>query len=154
MKKIIKKIIKIFEYIPILWNDEDYDFEYLLMLLKYKLQRISKEIYKNDIIVKNEQRDIFIGINQTINHIDNYLRDMDAFEEIYGKLPFDIVFKTKKIDNGSYQLITMNKNKYRPLTDEEEKIYHDYIEESYNFQQNEWNLIFETLKKEGQKWWD
>ena len=34
LKHFYKKIVKILKYLPILWQDEDWDYYYLLMLLK------------------------------------------------------------------------------------------------------------------------
>ena len=83
IKRFILKIIKIFQYLPILWQDEDYDFEYLLLLIKFKIQRIKKEIIRNNIIVKEEQDGICKSINNTIFHIDNYLNYAEVFEKHY-----------------------------------------------------------------------
>ena len=40
IKRFILKIIKIFQYLPILWQDEDYDFEYK----GYKFKMFSKGV--------------------------------------------------------------------------------------------------------------
>lgn len=154
IRRIISKIKKIINYIPILWNDEDWDFEYLLLLLRFKLNKIKDCIHKNDIIVKHEQREIFIGINQTIRHIDNYLNSDEAFEEYVEKTPFEVEFKTEKNNEGYYNLITLNKQTQKPLTKEQDEIYNKYLIDKNNFQQKEWKLIFDTIKQEGQKWWD
>ena len=153
IRRIISKIKKIIDYIPILWNDEDWDFEYLLLLLRFKLDKIKDCIHKNDIIVKHEQREIFIGINQAIQHIDNYCND-NAFSDYAGKLPFEIDFKSEKNNDGYYNLITLNKQTQKPLTQEENELYDEYLINKINFQQKEWELIFDTIKQEGQKWWD
>ena len=154
IKRFFNKIIKIFAYLPILWEDEDWDFEYLLILIKYKLSRMRDTIHKNNFIAKYEQRDIFIGINQVINHIDNYINDTESYKEINGDLPFKIRFRHKKLENGCYNLISWNEDENRQLNDEEEKIYTQYIINSNDWQQKEWEAIFDTIKKEGQKWWD
>lgn len=154
IKRFFNKIIKIFAYLPILWEDEDWDFEYLLILIKYKLSRMRDTIHKNNFIAKYEQRDIFIGINQVINHIDNYINDTESYKEINGDLPFKIGFRHKELENGCYNLISWNEDENRQLNDEEEKIYTQYIINSNDWQQKEWEAIFDTIKKEGQKWWD
>lgn len=154
IRKVIKKIKKIIDYIPILWNDEDWDFEYLLLLLRFKLNKIKDCIHENDIIVKHEQREIFIGINQAMNHIDNYLNSDEAFEEYAPKMPFEASFKTEKNNEGCYNLIILNKQIQKPLTKEEDELYNKYLIDKINFQQKEWELIFDTIKQEGQKWWD
>lgn len=44
---IFKKIKKIIDYIPILWNDYDWDYSYIDKLLLYKLKRMKKVFDKN-----------------------------------------------------------------------------------------------------------
>ena len=51
-------------------------------------------------------------------------------------------------------MATWNEDEDRQLNDEEEKIYTQYIINSNDWQQKEWEAIFDTIKKEGQKWWD
>ena len=150
----VRKILKICAYIPVLWKDEDWDYSYLLDLIKFKLNRMRDRIHKDNIIVPSECRDICIGINQTIDHINNYLDGMDAFERINGALPFKTGFRTEKLANGGYSMITWNEDANRRLNDEEEELYTQHIKNSWAFEQKEWELIFDTIKKEGQKWWD
>lgn len=154
VKRFIGKIAKICAYIPILWNDEDWDYSYLLDLIKFKLNRIKNTIYKNNIIAPYEIRNICIGINQTIDHINNYQNDVCAYKEINGELPFKVGFKHNKLENGCYNLITWNEDADRQLNEQEEETYSKYIKDCYAFEQKEWDAIFDTIKKEGQKWWD
>jgi hypothetical protein len=154
VKKIIGKIAKICAYIPVLWNDEDWDYSYLLDLIKFKLNRMKNTIYKNNFIARYEIRDICIGINQTIDHINNYQNDSKAYKDINGDLPFKVGFKHKQLENGCYNLITWNEDEDRQLNKQEEEIYDKYIKDCYDFEQKEWEAIFDTIKKEGQKWWD
>ena len=51
-------------------------------------------------------------------------------------------------------MITWNDDENRPLTEKEDEIYNQWIKDAYDFEQIEWALIFDTIKKEGQKWWD
>lgn len=149
-----KKIKKIIEWLPVLWRDEDWDFEYMLDMLEYKLKRISNEIHKNNIIAKEAQREVFIGINQTLDHIKNYRNDTEAFKEIHGDFYIPIDYKHEKLPDGCYRMITINENTRLPLTEEEDEAYGKWLKESYIFQQREWDLIWDTIKKRGQGWWD
>lgn len=154
VKRFIGKIAKICAYIPVLWNDEDWDYSYLLDLIKFKLNRMKNTIYKDNFIARYEIRDICIGINQTIDHINNYQNESVAYKKINGDLPFKVGFRHKQLENGCYNLITWNEDEDRQLNEQEEGIYNKYIKDCYDFEQKEWNAIFDTIKKEGQKWWD
>lgn len=50
----IRKIKKVIEWLPLIWRDEDWDFCYLLYLMRYKLQRMSKCIGDVKIISHTE----------------------------------------------------------------------------------------------------
>lgn len=154
IKRFFGKIKKIFEYMPLLWRDEDWDYGYLLDLIKFKLIRMRDTISKNAIISNENIREISIGINQTIYHIDNYQNPDDSYEEIYGKFDFNIEHRGRKLDNGYYAMDTYNADKGEILTSDEEEKYSKFLRNKMEFEQDEWQLIFDTIKKEGQKWWD
>lgn len=42
---------KVMAYIPLLWNDRDWDYYHILNMLHFKLKRVHKEIYVNPIHV-------------------------------------------------------------------------------------------------------
>ena len=151
IKRFILKIIKIFQYLPILWQDEDYDFEYLLLLIKFKIQRIKKEIIRNNIIVKEEQDGICKSINNTIFHIDNYLNYAEVFEKHYKDKYLDFDFTYNVEDN---KIVTINKNTNKELTKEEEDKYTTYIKSMYAYENQEWDAIWDSIKAEGGSWWD
>lgn len=153
VKAFIEKIIKIIKYLPVLWKDEDWDFEFLLLLIKFKITRMRDCIYKNNIIVPHERRRIFIGMNQAINHIDNYLQEFDVYEQ-NNKLPFNYEYRTEPNSNGTYGIKIYNTDENRALNEQEDKLYNEYLINAYKWQQNEWNLIFDTIKSEGENWWE
>ncbi len=64
----IKKLIKLWDWLPIIWADEDWDFAYLLRLMQFKLSRMrpvienghstecmdrAKEILTAEILLRN-----------------------------------------------------------------------------------------------------
>ena len=53
--KLFKKIKNLLEYFPIIWNDEDWDYAYMLDIIEYKLKRMSKYFLENGHLVNNEQ---------------------------------------------------------------------------------------------------
>ena len=44
MKKIFRKIKRIIDYVPILWNNEEWDVSSLLNLIDYKVSRMAKYV--------------------------------------------------------------------------------------------------------------
>lgn len=53
--RFLKNIKRVLEWLPILWQDRDYDYSYILKLLHYKLERTKKCIVSNNIIVEADK---------------------------------------------------------------------------------------------------
>jgi len=70
-----KKIVKILCYIPILWRDEDYDYCFVLYLLRYKLQRMSKCIGDANIMEDTEK--VVKDLNNAVSYIDRVTNGSD-----------------------------------------------------------------------------
>ena len=71
MGKTIKKIKKIISYIPLLWNDEDWDFYFLFKLMQFKIDRMEKTIRTNNLFVGVE--DVCQEMKDCSEHIDKFL---------------------------------------------------------------------------------
>lgn len=124
IKRFFEKVLRIIDYLPILWNDEDWDYEYILPILRKKIDRIGKCIKNNKIITEHEE--VYQETRDTIQAIDNFDNHLDLFIEIYGEDP-----ETSILDNAEEYYINL-----------------------YNFENDRWNEIWDTIKKNGRKWWD
>lgn len=58
IKKLINKIIRIIEWIPILWKDRDFDHSYLITILRYKLERMYKFLTGKQAMAKHNKKEI------------------------------------------------------------------------------------------------
>lgn len=129
IKRFLRKIGKIIGWLPILWKDEDWDYEYILDILRHKVDTMGvyirdSGIALNDINTYYETRDF-------IQAIDNYINSNDLFENIYGEyyqnLPERMTFKSFK---------------------------KDYYAHMIEFEQECWETIWDIIKKNGLKWWN
>lgn len=154
IKKFINKIVKICKYLPILWKDEDWDYEFILILLKHKLQRTRDCIDNNKIIIDEERCAVCKQINQTLDHINNYLEADEAYDRIKGALPFETDVVSTPTENGCCRLTVVSKETYEKLNEEKERDYRDYLLDKNKFEQEEWEAIWDTIKEHGQSWWD
>lgn len=75
IQRVFKKLFKIFQYIPVLWDDEDYDWKFIFTLLKYKLERTSACIIGNNVLTKDDQNAIAKQIRVTIKLLDRAEKD-------------------------------------------------------------------------------
>lgn len=154
VKKFLNKIIKICKYLPILWKDEDWDYEYILALLKYKLKRTRDCISRNQIISNGERRDICIQINQALDHLNNYANADEVYDDLRSPLPFKVGHITVPTENDCWKMIMINKEANRRLTPEEDEIYGTYLLNKHKFEQEEWEAAWDIIKEHGQGWWE
>lgn len=95
MEAIIKNILDsidrartIFQYIPILWRDNDWEYTYIFILLQYKLARTRKCIVGNEII--SERYKVAKQIRTCELLLDRLIKDeycKDLFEEWHAMAP-------------------------------------------------------------------
>lgn len=154
IKRPISKIIKIFNYIPILWKDEDWDYSYLLDLVDYKLKRMCYCLANNDIVENNELAKMLLTIKETRTFIYNHLNADDVYEKYVERPPYNAKYSTKELDNGHFTIIILNGDTNQELTEEEEKNYNQWLNRKYNFENEQWEMIWKNISKHGRSWWD
>lgn len=150
IKRFLRKIGKIIGWLPILWKDEDWDYEYILDILRHKVDTMGvyirdSGIALNDINTYYETRDF-------IQAIDNYINSNDLFENIYREyyqnLPERMTFK---IENNRFVSLIDG------IPDEEHELCglkKDYYTHMIEFEQECWDTIWNIIKKNGLKWWN
>ena len=124
------RIQNIIYYLPIIWKDRDWDNEYILDLLKYKLKKNEKNLRKYSIAVDSDK---------TADEIKNVIDLIEIYPNI--TLEADPDFK--------YQEYIEN------IEDEEEKDYwiRKYCTSICNIEDECYRMIFELLGRNSQKWW-
>lgn len=89
-KHIYYGIKNLFQYLPIIWNDRDWDHYYLLHLLEYKLKRMSEYHIKHGITANKAQTARQLKICQLLcKRIkeDDYIQTIDIPQEWLGYFP-------------------------------------------------------------------
>ncbi len=154
IKRIINKLKKLIIFIPVIWSDEDWDSFYMLRIIITKLICMKKYFLNSHIVVEEQEKEILDGINRTLQHLDDYLECGKGNCGI--KPPFETIHTTIPSPDmdGCSQLVTLKKDTREPLTPNEEKEYREYLISLLNKEQECWDAIWDTIKAEGQKWWD
>ena len=154
IKHFFTKILKLISFLPVLWKDEDWDYEYLLILLRTKLIWMKKYFTNSHIIVDEERLKIIQEVENTIEEINSFLNfELSDNHEI--DPPFEISHTTVPVENGAgCKIIDINKETGKELTKEEEEAYTKYLRALYDKENEHWNNIFNIIKEHGQGWWD
>lgn len=157
-EKIIRKTIKIIQYIPILWHDEDWDYSYFLELMKYKIGRMRKCIVKHNLILKAEEvaaemKHVEDLIQKYLDH--DFCRDLhEAHEKKWGEVrdlsePIEVDGQTMYTWDISREKATSPELKQQEK-DEQHAIYIKQNKE----EQKTLDDIFSCLRLYLERWWD
>ena len=141
MVEFFRKLFKIIRYARILWDDFEDDFPYdTLRLLDYRLA-VNAELMHDYPKVCEE-------IWETREHIHNYINADKVYEDISGGLPFPREFE---FDGGTF--VEVNGNTGESLTKEEEEEVLSYMKKELDSEKQEWDAIWDTIKKNAMCWW-
>lgn len=77
-RKIGRFIKRFFLYLPIIWRDEDWDYDYLYQLIKFKLERMAIAQDNDDLHVDSKRRATQIRI--CLAYLDRYRNWTDYIE--------------------------------------------------------------------------
>jgi len=154
VKKFFQKIKRVFQFIPIAWNDEDWDYDYLLELIKFKCEKMRSYFRKSNILCEKDSKEIIVGLNRTLFYIECYRNPEILYKNRYGEFKLNVGYRSEPCENGCYRMISINKDTKEDLTPEEDEKYSEYLKKRMDLEQESWNTIFKTISEEGQKWWD
>lgn len=156
IKILFKKLIRLFKYTPIIWKSEDWDFSYLLQLVEFKLKRMRNSLDEYYICGNGKKIEVRKQIDKTLNAILKYNDDIDMFRMIEPEYLYNVeMFWKKNKDKNT------NSMRYRFIDGEEVPENHDfykyqrkYILRQYIWKQACWNRIWNTIKDNGEYWYD
>lgn len=147
---------KIFEYRRFLKDDFDWDYAYILKLLKFKLERTRKQILRNN-IVKSAPR---IGkqiktVEQLLERVirDSYFEEIaEDFHRKYGRPR--MTFGKREIGKASVPLIIKYRNETsanaKRIRRESNRLY----KRAWLMQQRDLKMAFALMQKNIWGWWD
>jgi hypothetical protein len=159
IKRYIYNIIK---WSPILWKDRDYDYEYILNVLAFKLQNISKYIDKHK---------SYKGYKRDVERINLCIRLLDKLQTNFYKFEPQNFYKSKSTFN--YDSETRNLNLNLIIIDDNLNEYFNKYKREYQKIQNQnssviWTatqlgtiienkakrILFKILEEQIFNWWD
>jgi hypothetical protein len=164
IRRVYRKIRKIVQWIPLLWEDEDWDYNYILTVLDYKLSRTYNEI-------KNGYGDDEEWIKPRCAEIQE-VRDMiveikaDAFaekeysehEEKYGliKMIYDeeVVRNSRTVIIAYEKAILPDGSINETLNDEAKNARLEISKIEENRRNEAMNKMFSLVAKNIRGWWD
>jgi hypothetical protein len=147
MKRLINRIKNILRWLPVIWKDRDFDFEFLLDILSFKLLNMYKFFSNDKLTVCADSAEIEGEIKEVLDAITRY-RNNDYCKEWYNLLyqkHGDICGAT-----NPFRLHFPQSND----NDKAVKIWRMLNKRSDDLQQQDFEFVFDTLKNKLQNWWD
>lgn len=149
----LKNYKRMFKWLPVVWNDREWDYLFLLDILKYKLENDSV-YYENDGVTVNskkvaKQMKMCIALIDRISKDDYSMFMLDKLDEKYGEFIF------LPTEREGYTSLTRENLK------DNEKLHEQYRKDSKRFMEYEDYMrkqdkeyLFDTMKKHIFRWWD
>ena len=146
VRRPVKKVIKIIGYIPVLWRDEDWDYEHILILLNHKLYRVAKELEVGNFVgCEDEAKEV----HKVINGFKSFMEDdFDSarLEAIGKEIEKNMEFIERP--DGMFEL------KFSNIPDKLRAEQKKELARSEKARQAKYNASMNILKERLQKWWN
>lgn len=137
LRKVGRFVLRLFRWIPILWNQEEWDFGYIYPILKQKIKEIRKSVSEDTMHTEDCVQEELEQIDEVLSYLDKY-RNWPKYIEIPDP-PKDFK-RTTPTKNGAFEL---------HFTEEEHKAY----QKAHEFEEENFNLFWDKLKSYHTNWW-
>ena len=166
IKRKIWQIKNVFRWLPIIWKQYDFDYNYSLEVFKFQLQK-QAEFLESDRAVTLCAKDKAKRIRTVIKLMDKVYEDdysmeyVDKLKELYGKDVLEVSFvetgdttfndfsgKTEKLFSMRYKYETWDN------VDEIKKVKEQLIKGSHDKQMRAHKILWSLIEKDIRDWWD
>lgn len=156
IKRLFERIIRLFQYIPIILESEDWDYYHLISLIEFKLKRMRNCLDEYYTDGQGKKIEVRKQIDKTLDAINKYNNEFELFPMIDPEELFNVEMFWKKNEdrNTSSTCYKFVGGKEVPQGSEFYLYQSKYIKTQYKWQQACWNRIFNTIRNNGQYWWD
>lgn len=145
-RKISKSVKNLIVWFPIIWKDRNWDEDYLLEIIGFKLKQMSKFHKKHGFSVEADSvAEELKKLSKLVEKITNDDYNSERMEELVNKVEFSF---SEKDSNGMYTL------KSTGLTNEESKEMLNLEHELYKLKRKDLDRVFDTMKERIEYWWD
>ena len=157
VKRKIRQIKRVIDFLPLIWNGFDFDYRYATNLFKKQLERIADEMESDRGRLANSKVNAQ-KIRTAIRLMDKVYDEeygceyQDKLKELYGENVLDWWFEdTGKGDDSSYL-----RYEYEKWDNSEEikKVERKLLLESKNKQKRAHKLLWDFIEHNIQNWWD
>ena len=152
IKNLFFKITRTLQFARLGWKDRDFDYAYLLELMRWKLDKMS--LYFKDANIVEGSLETSIEIRKAVEALDRY-NAADYYPDEYAAIDTkwgDYCFNKIEGRNAS----TMSRTNIKTPEDEEEcsKQFRAWYDKEEAAENKDWALFFDTMRDQMKGWWD
>lgn len=159
-RNVYRNIKRIISWIPVLWNNYDWDYSYFLDVMRFKLEKMH-DFYTSDAAISSSSstvaKDIKLAINLIKRIDENIYTDKmrEDHDKKWGKLRLEFkknednphlstaVFSRSKFDENNKKMVKQEREEFRAIYEYGEKMINQDIE-----------YLFRHIAKNLRSWWD
>lgn len=148
-KRFVRNIRRIIEYLPIIWRDRDFDYQYLLDLMQYKLERMFK-FFKSNHAMSEDAKLLADDMLSVIEALDRLAKQDYCCDE---RAEIDRRFGETIFRNGdgfTWELCKDNPE----LNQIAHELFLGIRYEALRQEKDDFEFVFNTLRDKLQEWWD
>ena len=161
IKRLIYRVKRIIEFIPVIWNGFDFDYIYAIELFKKQLERIADNLETNPVglsaPIKAQKIRTAIRLMDKVYDEDYAMEYVDDIELLYGKSKHEFVELDEKDKNGN-PYYTMKIRNELAVDEEHQKeideVRHQMFLRSKGRQERAHKLLWSYIEHNILKWWD
>lgn len=156
VKRFFRKLKRVWDFIPIIWKGDDYDYQYSIDLFKYQLDRTADYIQDRGFI--SDADNVASRIRTATRLIEKVYEEeydceyQDKMREMYGENVLNWVFiDTGKGDGSSYMNYEFEK---WDNAEEVQRMMNKLFLESKAKQDRAHKLVWKFIEHNIKQWWD
>jgi len=163
IRRKIRQIKRVIDFLPLIWNGFDFDYRYSLDLFKKQLERIADHM-ESDLAMTVNARHNASRIRTAIRLMDKVYDEeygmeyIDHIEKLYGKTHYNWVESEEVSDRTGetyYELVITNE---RAVDEQHQKEIDEVAKQLAKFsrekQRRAHKLLWEFVEHNIQRWWD
>lgn len=141
-------ICNIISWIPVLWNNWDWDWQFLMKILEFKLTRMQKFFASDDCIIKDgsqvsAQIKVCVDLIKKIQNDDWIQDEWDKHEEKWGPYQRENGIPFRRTNAVAGKSLEQERQEFRRLCHLE-----DYKREKA------WDVLFRVMRRRMRHWWE
>lgn len=136
-------------WMPVLWNDRDWDDSFLMIIMRHKLLSMANNFEKYGHAVGSEK--CAKQMRQVAKYLTRFIDDEHckrAFDDFYKKHPFDDNWLKGEPDENGWVTVKFEPDEKRMTA------YKKLSARKQKMQDNELLMLTEILRKHIREWWD